>query len=783
MPLLLPNLDDRKWAELVDEGRALIPVYGPEWTDHNASDPGITLIELLAWIAEMDIYELNQISDRERLKFLRLVDVIPKRPLPAEATLSVALNNGDPVSLPAGVEFAGNDPSRIETRFRTREAIVLAPGSLQSLLFKDANGYLDLTPAWRRGGTVNPFGPAPQPGMEFYLGLSTALPVNTPVQFYFTFGGGRSGCHERRRILEEMCSVQKDCRPSRNRCTVDTTKRSCHENEENAENEAQDAEQVSSPAGPVSGPLRHYGVRTVWEYIDAGGQWVLLDPARKEVEDHTRAFTLDGSVVFKLPGGMSKVSGNVLDKSYWLRCRFEVGAYDAAPVLQDVAFNGFRVEQSVPVGMSFMIAAGTPVNYEQGPPKPNDRTPMTMTLDGQQRIVELAFGGDPATSPSFVVNDYRAPSATAAGLLAIQAAFLGFGSGFPNQQFTLPEAPATLSSARFYTLEQSQWYPWHVRQDFDASTRKAFHAVLDASTGTVTFGTGEKGRVPPEIQTEKPPVREKCLVFANYESTRGAAGNLSRNAINQLADSPHNRALLYDSVVGWNGLAKTKGRLKTIVNPLAASGGAAAETVAQASGRADLVVQNSNRAVTLADYEKLASHTPGTQVARVSARANLHPSFPCFKAPGMITVIVLPSLPEGRPTPSPGLLQTVASYLRRRRIVGTRVEVVAPTYLDLSVQAEVQALPGINKTALQTAVVAALNKFLDPLEGGPDNTGWPFGRDVYRSEIMRVIDEVPGVDYVASLALTGEDGQPQCGNVCLRPTWLVAAGKHQITIR
>ena len=51
MPISLPNLDDRRWAELVDEGRALIPLYSRDWTNHNAADPGITLIELFAWIA------------------------------------------------------------------------------------------------------------------------------------------------------------------------------------------------------------------------------------------------------------------------------------------------------------------------------------------------------------------------------------------------------------------------------------------------------------------------------------------------------------------------------------------------------------------------------------------------------------------------------------------------------------------------------------------------------------------------------------------------------------
>jgi hypothetical protein len=110
------------------------------------------------------------------------------------------------------------------------------------------------------------------------------------------------------------------------------------------------------------------------------------------------------------------------------------------------------------------------------------------------------------------------------------------------------------------------------------------------------------------------------------------------------------------------------------------------------------------------------------------------------------------------------------------------VEVVGPTYLDVTIQAQVQAKSGVNKTSLQQAIVTALNTFLDPLVGGPDGTGWPFGRDVYRSEVMKVIDAVSGVDHIVSMDLIAEGCQPQCGNVCLGPTWLVAAGAHQITV-
>ena len=776
MPLLLPNLDDRKWAELVDAGRALIPVYGPEWTDHNASDPGITLIELLAWIAEMDIYELNQISDRERLKFLKLVGVAPKPPVLAEAVLRITLENSAPLSLPAGVEFQGNDASSIETRFRTSEAITLAPGTLEALQFKSANGFQDLTPAWRRRSVVSPFGLAPQPGVEFYLGLSAALPVDTPVQFFFTFGDGHSGCRERQRLLHEACSREKDCRPAVNPCTKPSSAKPC----------GRTAPEDASESPQPQAPLQHYGVRTVWEFMSAGStgtQWLTLDPAKAEVEDNTRDFTLDGSVTFQLPSAVVAAQiGSASGSLYYLRCRFVAGSYDAAPVLQDIAFNGVKVEQAVPPGMAFVIDPGANITYAPtGAPKSGDVTALSMTLDGKKRIVELAFGGDPATAPSFLINDYRAP-ASGAGLLAIEGVFLGFGDGLPSQQYALPDAPVQRSSFQLYTLEENQWRHWELRRDFDASTRKDFHAVLDPSAGTVTFGTGEKGRVPPEIRSTGAFPREKCLIFAKYETTRADAGNLAAGTITQLADSAHNRAIFYDPIAAPDGLSKVRDLLKTVVNPLPAIGGAAAETVAHASGRADLLVESSDRAVTLADYERLALQTPGTRVARASVRANLHPSFPCFKAPGLITVIVLPYLPQGRPMPSPGLLRVVNSYLRRRRIVGTRVEVVGPTYLDISIRAEVRALAGTSKSSLQSAVVAALNKFLDPLVGGPDGSGWPFGRDVYRSEIMRVIDEVAGVDYVASLELIGEDGQPQCGNVCLGPTWLVAAGTHQITV-
>lgn len=74
MSLPLTNIDDRTYADLIEEARAMITTYDPTWTNHNPSDPGITLIELFAWLAEMLIYRANRVTDQHRRVFLKLLN-------------------------------------------------------------------------------------------------------------------------------------------------------------------------------------------------------------------------------------------------------------------------------------------------------------------------------------------------------------------------------------------------------------------------------------------------------------------------------------------------------------------------------------------------------------------------------------------------------------------------------------------------------------------------------------------------------------------------------------
>src|SRR4051794_12375702 len=103
MPLPLPDLDTRRWDDLIDEARALIPRYAPTWTDFNIHDPGISIIELLAWQVEQDVYWLNRVPPAHRRAFLALIGVPPQPPQAATALLNLAPPAA--VDVPRGTEL------------------------------------------------------------------------------------------------------------------------------------------------------------------------------------------------------------------------------------------------------------------------------------------------------------------------------------------------------------------------------------------------------------------------------------------------------------------------------------------------------------------------------------------------------------------------------------------------------------------------------------------------------------------------------------------------------
>src|SRR6476646_1249674 len=113
MPLTDPQLDDRSFEQIVSDLRLRIPRYTKKWTNFNDSDPGMTLLQLFAWLSETMMFRLNQVPFKNYVKFLKLLGQeltaaqpavahltfttsadIPVQPIPERTQIAASLNDG-----------------------------------------------------------------------------------------------------------------------------------------------------------------------------------------------------------------------------------------------------------------------------------------------------------------------------------------------------------------------------------------------------------------------------------------------------------------------------------------------------------------------------------------------------------------------------------------------------------------------------------------------------------------------------------------------------------------
>lgn len=163
-------------------------------------------------------------------------------------------------------------------------------------------------------------------------------------------------------------------------------------------------------------------------------------------------------------------------------------------------------------------------------------------------------------------------------------------------------------------------------------------------------------------------------------------------------------------------------------------------------------IRKINRAVTVKDFENL-SLAADARVARTRCvpKRNLgseNPLAATIDKPGHISVVVVPKSEESNPQPDSDLIQTVRNYLEPRRLLTTRVHVVGPRYFTIGIRITLVLKPDALEDKVRSQAVKALRNFLRPVALGTDETVWPFGRNVYVSEIYELLDTQPGVDYV-----------------------------------
>jgi predicted phage baseplate assembly protein len=645
MALPVPNLDDRRFQDLVDEAKRLVQQRCPEWTDHNVSDPGVTLIELFAWMTDQVVYRLNRVPDRNYVKFLELIGVtlFPPTAARTQVTFWLSAPQPDTVTIAGGTQAATvrTDTSEAVV-FATTDDLPIVPCSLERLgSMVDGKTYRDHTEALQKASGIYGFQEVPQPGDALYVGLSDAVPSNAV----------------RLRFNAHIEGVGVD---------------------------------------PTNPPL-------AWEAW-TGDEW---EPCELDT-DTTGGLNRDGDVILHVPKGhvASLISKQ---RAGWLRARVTETAEGQPPYSASPSVTG---------------------------------------------LTAITIGG----------------TADAVNAELVRGEEIGISAGVPGERFALKRGPVVPGDGALVmeAAGDEGWDEWALVSDFAGSGPDERHFTLDVAAGEVRLGPAVRladgtmrryGAVPP---------KGAHLRVREYRVGGGRRGNVA----------PRSLTVLKSSIPF----------VSRVENRRPARGGVDGEDIENAKARGPIRLRARGRAVTTEDYEQLAREA-APEVARVRAVAAGDGA-----DAGSVRVLVVPSAvsEQGRLrfdqlVPSEDTLQTITDRLEECRVIGTRAQVEPPVYRGITVVARLRARPKVNPARLQEEALQALNEYFHPITGGPDGTGWPFGRPINVGEVYSVLQGLRGTEIVEDARLfgadpvTGQRGQ-QTQRLELEPHALVFSYEHQVLV-
>jgi len=645
MSLPIPSLDDRSFQDFVDEAKRLIPRYCPEWTDHNVSDPGITLLELFAWLTEQYIFRLNQVPDKNMLTFLNLIGAKLEPAQPARGdvtfTLSAPPSPDRRIIIPLHTEVA-------TVRTETEEAVVFTtdsefevrmPELRWVLVTLDGQEYQDHSSALNEDAPFDIWGKKPEINQAVYFGFNQDLSAST-------------------------LALSVEC------------------------------EKHGIGIDPNDPPWQWQ----VWRGNEFGWQ------AASIVSDKTAGFNQNGDLQLSLPYRCQPNQLQLREAATWLRCmpleKLPPGTepYSQSPRLRHIG--------------AYSIGITIPVTHA----------------------------------------------------LAVGPEILGTSNGQPAQKFHLlnrnilkPEGPEEVVEV---SLDGNQWEVWQVVPDFGNSTPADKHYVLDPISGEIEFGPAIRQRNGTEPQFGAIPPNRSIIRIRSYRVGGGVRGNVGTGRVRVLKST-----LTYVSAV---------------VNRSPITGGLEAQSLEDARLRSPALLRTRHRAVTADDYEFLAGQIEGVgRVRCLQPQPNAAEPIP----PNTIMLLVIPSQPpldddemdrhidlhealavqDRRPTIeaelqnqlalSPSTMVRLKDHLDSRRLLTTRLDIQQPRYIWVTVQTRIKTLPKAEPERVRYAVKAALYRFMNPVFGGPDGSGWPFGRALTIDKVYALIQTVPGVEYATELNL------------------------------
>jgi hypothetical protein len=735
MPIVPPLLDDRTWQDLRDEALARVPIYTPEWTDLRPGDPGVTLVEVFAFLTEALIYRLNRVPDNSYLAFLNLLDAPPLPAEPAFGLVQLAPKGVGRVLIPSASRIsAGKVP------FVTEDSLTLLPIDLAGYLKcrvqpprtkSDAGAFAasafkafqDAQADQTKGFTAIPHASKAYPPPDgSRLPLSRALDGTLWIAVMLRTEDAAAAttpaaldalkAQVRTQLGNQYLAIGMAPAPGGRRDC-----KACADPVDTGGNRAVDTAQTSRWRFEITAPEGIAGYPTALGWDQQPRYSPLL-----VASDTTDGLREPGVVKVKLPPYAPPPAGK-------------------KPTRPEETLSTWELIQPKPG----FIGPPTPVPIAAFP-RAGDLPPLLDDGELEKRLLfwiralpRESRPGDtpPKRSGAQDALAWLGPNAVDV-VQAVQQnrEVAGVGTGQPGQQLRLAFTPVLASSLELSVEEDGVASPWTEVTSFDAASERDSVFLLDRALGLVTVGDGLRGRVLPD----------GARAIATYRYGGGLAGNVPAGAIAKLDAAP---------VPIDPGIDVDRGK---IMNPVASRGGSETETVDQARRRVPMILRHQNRAVTAEDFRELAALTPGVTVGRAEVLPLYRPCQPPEKKwPGVVTVLVVPAedtLHPRAPEPDAAFRQAVCKHLDRHRLITTELHITGPRYIRIAVTIGVKAKTGVGIEDLNNWICLALHQYFAPLPPfGPDGKGWPLGGKINRAAVEAAVLQVDGVAWVEDLHL------------------------------
>lgn len=736
--LPLPNLDDQTFSQIVDNAKKLIPRIYPEWNDENYHDPGITLIELFAWLKEMQQYYLDQVTPRNEMKFLKLLGTELRKKACAVTQIGFS-GVRSKVFLPEG--------TRLQTDgsvFETTDRILLHEAEIGNIKVFSGNRYVNVFSEYDSYHVqFFAFGDNPSAGDALYIGLNASLPEDVDIPMYID-------------IFDEYPVARNKISASR---------------------------EDYKPDG------------IFWEYCsDYNGRthWLPLDI----IKDETCDLRQSGRIIFRVRGDMRK-SGIIRGQKayYWVRATLRKPGCEESPKIKGIRFNTVEALHRNTLSRCYSFSgSGMPDQRfslhsylslfgqvsvqvrENGCWRywhnaasysgPEERVfKKTVDYDGCECIISFGDGKNGAIPPEGKDNIRVICSEPA----FYNESVLGGGNGYPNQRFKIkwsnliPEELVIQLGIRDEDGEMV-WEDWVFTEDLDSSPPDGKVFSLITESGEIVFGDNEHGMLPYK--------GEGNIRIISCATGGGVDGNIKAGRIT---------GIQWPAGLPNGGLAGVKAE-----NFVHARGGAEAETLAEAKHRIKTGLVLPKRAVTAEDYERIACETPGLRVAKAKAIPSYSPglrNYPQEKSEGCVTVAVVSYSLKEKPMPDRDFLRKVKEHIDKHRLVTTRVFTVPPEYIEINIYANVAVKDGFSN--IEQIIREELEKLLRPLDISGGIGGWEFGRPVYKKDLFSLLDRLECVQYVEQLTLSARGSgfeKTPGGDIIIAPYGLVCLGSCEINV-